>query len=126
MHFLLEARKEPYFSTVTGVVAAEIGKKIFFFSNQGSEKRGKADVLQRKHVQEPKKTAVRPALLDGRLAGAKVVVCMTPMFLCLDLSGFFRAGRKFLRAGRRSVRSNRHWLSGRLFRCFLFRRTHEQ
>ena len=48
MHFLLEARKEPYLRYGEGV-------------------------LEGKNVQELKKTAVRPALLDGRLAGAKVV-----------------------------------------------------
>ena len=48
MHFLFEARKEPYYGTVT-------------------------EYWRRKMCRSLEKPAVRLALLDGRLAGAKVV-----------------------------------------------------
>ncbi|MFZ2513315.1 MAG: hypothetical protein WAW63_02560 [Candidatus Saccharimonadales bacterium] len=49
------------------------GKKEVYFFFPSSEKRGEANVLEGKHVQEPTKPAVRPASLGGRLAGAKFV-----------------------------------------------------
>jgi len=87
VHFLLEARKEPYFSKVTGVAAAEIGKKDFsFFPTRAARKETKpmyyrGNMCRSQRTGSPRnlfrgvkrRQAVRPALLDGRLAGAEVV-----------------------------------------------------